>query len=193
MKKILLLTAIMTIALGTNVFAAENATTNNAVPAKQISKPCNGQFHKPPMHKNRIDFDKKLKLTEEQKAKAKEIHQKGFEQIKPVMEKMRLKHEEIEAVKRSSATPEVQAEQIVKLRKEMKELKHQAREIQMKNMKEFESILTETQKKELKKIKEEGRKNFEKSHKKQMFKMPLKPGFECPKRPPVEQPVRVDK
>ena len=54
---------------------------------------------------------------------------------------------------------------------------------------EFESILTDTQKDELKKIKEEGRKKFERNHKRPMFGMPPKQGFGCPKRPPIELPV----
>lgn len=200
MKKVLLLTAIISIALSSQVFAGEVKPTE-----KQVTKVELHKADKPPMHQNKADFGKKLNLSEAQKAQAKEIHQKGFEEIKPIMDKIQLKHEEIEAVKRSSLAPEVQAEKIVQLRKEIRELKRQTREIQMKNMKEFESILTDEQKNELKKIKEEGRKNFEKTHKKQMFKMPPNPGFGCPKKPgfgcpkkppielPVEKPVPVEK
>ena len=202
MKKALLLTAIISIALSSQVFAGE---TGSKTPEKQVARVELQKMHKPPMAQHKADFGKRLNLTEEQKAQAKEIHQKGFEEIKPLMEKIKLKHEEIEAVKRSSLAPEAQAEKIVQLRKEVRELKRQTREIQMKNMKEFESILTDKQKNELKKMKEEGRKNFEKTHKKQMFKMPQKPGFGCPKKPgvgcpkkppiglPVEKPVPVEK
>lgn len=197
MKKLLLLTAILALTLCSQNYsqAAENKA-ENLFPQKQFTKPCNGQFHKPPMRPDKATFEKRLKLTEDQKLKAKEIHQRGFEEIKPTMEKIKLKHEEIESVKRSSLTPEAQAEKIVQLRKELKELKTQARGVQMKNMKEFEGILTDKQKKELKKIKEEGRKNFERNHKKQMFKvppMPPKHNVGCPKEPPVVKPVLEEK
>jgi hypothetical protein len=115
-----------------------------------------------------------------------EYHKKGdIDSLLVMRPTSKLKHEEIEAVKRSKLAPEAQAEKIVELRKECKELKHQAREIQIKNMKEFESILTDKQKKELKKIKEEGRKNFEKNHKKNIGKMPPRDGFRP--KPPVEE------
>ena len=184
MKKLLLLTAILSVALCSQVYAAEN-TEASTLPTKQISKPCCEKLNKP----QKRDFGKTLNLTDDQKAKAKEIHKKGFEQIKPIMDKIELKQEEIEAVKRSSLAPEVQAKRIVTLRKDIRELRHQAREVQMKNMKEFESILTDTQKEELKKIKEEGRKKFERNHKRPMFGMPPRQGFGCPKRPPIELPV----
>lgn len=186
MKKILLLAGILALAMSTQAFAEETATAKT-MPVKQPSqcaKPCN-KMHRPPMAPNKVNFEKRLKLTDDQKVKAKDIHKKGFDEIKPIMDKLKLKHEEIEAVKRSKLAPEAQAEKIVELRKECKELKHQAREIQMKNMKEFESILTDKQKKELKKIKEEGRKNFEKNHKKNIGKMPPRDGFRP--KPPVEE------
>ncbi len=177
MKKILLIASLFALTLSTaQCFAAENAPADlpTKTAEKQCQKPCH-KFQRPAVKHNKVDFDKRLKLTDEQKAKAKEIHQKGFEEIKPIMEKLNLKREEIAAVKRSNLTPEVQAEKIVQLRKETRELKRQAREIQMKNMKEFEAILTDKQKNELKKIKEEGRKKFEKAHKKSLLKMPPMP------------------
>lgn len=168
--------SVIALTMSTQVFAAENtepATT--PVKAKpECTKPCN-KMQRPPMgHPDKAEFEKRLKLTDAQKAQAKEIHKKGFDEIKPIMDKINLKREEIEAVKRSNLASEAQAEKIVQLKKEMKELKHQARNIQMKNMKEFEAILTDKQKKELSKIKEEGRKKFEKKHKKNMFPMPPK-------------------
>ena len=167
MKKLLLLAGILSLTMSTQCFAEEAANVD--LPTKkpaQCSKPCQNKMHRPPMAPNKVNFEKRLNLTEEQKAKAKEIHRKGFEEIKPVMDKLQLKYEEIEAVKRSTLAPETQAAKIVQLKKECRELKRQARDIQMKNMKEFEAILTDKQQQELKKIKEEGRKNFAKKHKK---------------------------
>ncbi len=185
MKKILLLAGVIVFTASAQVFAAETEPANlplkeNAV---QCTK-CSDKMHRPPMAPPKADFDKRLKLTDKQKAQAKEIHKKGFEEIKPIMDSLKLKHEEIEAVKRSKLAPEAQAEKIVQLKKECGELRHKARTVQMKNMKEFEAILTDKQQKELKKIKEEGRKNFEKAHKKGGFKMPPREGIELPK-PPV--------
>ena len=183
MKKVLLIIGVISLALSTQVFAAENTATTSTTPVKaksECTKPCD-KMHKPPMAPDKSAFEKRLKLTDAQKAQAKEIHQKGFEEIKPIMDKIGLKREEIGAVKRSKLSPEAQAEKIVQIRKEIKELKHQARNIQMKNMKEFEAILTDKQKKELNKIKEEGRKKFEAEHKKNGFPMPPKeprPEFE---------------
>ena len=171
MKKLLLLMSVIALTMSTQVFAAENteSATTPVKPKTECTKPCD-KMHKPPMAPpDKAAFEKRLKLTDAQKAQAKEIHKKGFEEIKPIMDKINLKREEIEAVKRSTLAPETQAEKIVQIRKELKELKHQARTVQMKNMKEFEAILTDKQKAELKKIKEEGRKKFEKEHKKNMF------------------------
>lgn len=180
MKKLLLLAGILALSISTQSYATETtAPEAPSKPAPEMHKPCPNDFHRPPMAPNKVNFEKRLNLTEAQKAKAKEIHQKGFEEIKPIMDKLRLKHEEIEAVKRSKLAPEAQAERIVALRKECRELKHKAREIQMKNMKEFEAILTEKQQKELKKIKEEGRKNFERNHKKHPMPIPPAPK-NCP-------------
>ena len=72
----------------------------------------------------------------------------------------------------SKIAPQAQEEQLAQIRKEIRDLKKQANEIRMNNMKEFESILTKKQLKELNKMKEEGRKNFEKTHKKQLLRMP---------------------
>ena len=175
MKKFLLLMSVIALTMSTQAFAAETAADKTPVkPKTECNKPCDN-MHKPPMnHPDKAAFEKRLKLTDAQKAQAKEIHKKGFDEIKPIMDKMKLKREEIEAVKRSSTTPEAQAEKIVQLKKEMRELKNQARTIQMKNMKEFEAILTDKQKKELKKIKEEGRKKFEKEHQRKMMPVPPK-------------------
>ena len=71
-----------------------------------------------------------------------------------------------------------------KIREELKTLHKQAHELRMKNMKEFESILTKKQKKELAKIKKEGRKNFAKHHKR-MKHLGFRPGH-GPALPPPE-------
>ena len=128
------------------------------------------KFDKEKMAKKQAEFEAKLNLTEEQKAQAKEIRLKGHEEMKPIFEKMKAKKLEIDAVKANeSITVGEQKAQLNKLFTEMKDLKKQARDLRIKNMQEFESILTDKQKKTLEKMKQEGKKNFKKHH---------------PKRPP---------
>ena len=169
MKKILILAGILAITSATCVFAEDLAQ-----PQPPQNRPHQeGMMRKGPSKADVEKFEKRLKLTDEQKAKAKAIHQKGFEEIKPIMDKIKLKREEIAAIMRTKLTEEEQAERVAAVKKEIRALKKEAREIRMKNMKEFESILTAKQLKELKKMKEEGRKKFDKEFKKNgMLKRP---------------------
>ena len=110
---------------------------------------------------------------------------KGHEEMKPIMEKMRELRLEKEAVLKSRMAEAMQQEKIAEINAKIKDLRKQAHELRIKNMKEFEAILTDKQKKELKKMKEEGRKNFEKAKKKckKECKCP------CPMTPPQPQPA----
>ena len=96
--------------------------------------------------------------------------------MKPIMEKLKEKRLEAEAVKRSRMATQMQEEKLEQLNKEIRALKRAAHELRMQNMKEFEAILTKKQLKELKKMKDEGRKKFEKEHKKNGHP-PFGPGF----------------
>jgi|GEM_PF-311524 len=125
------------------------------------------------MHEKRAaDFEAKLGLSEEQKAKAREIREKGREEIKPVFEKMKAKNDEIAAVAKSRITAEAQQEKIEKLQKEMITLKEEADKLRKKNMAEFEKILTSKQKKTLEEMKAEGKKRHEERMKMQGDKGP---------------------
>jgi len=110
------------------------------------------------------EFEQRLNLTEKQKEKAKTIHQKGREQMKPVMMQIELKRQEIDTVKLSRISEKMQMEKITQLNAEIKELEKQAREIRKKNSEEFEKILNKKQKAELEKMKAEGRSKYEKFH-----------------------------
>lgn len=169
MKKTLILASLL-------AFTMTSALANTDLP----KPPCNKEFKRPPierkmqqapkfnkeeMVKRQAEFEAKLKLTDEQKVQAKEIRLKGHEEMKPIFEKMKAKKLEIDAVKdNGSLTVDEQKAQLGKLFAEMKELKKQARDLRIKNMQEFESILTDKQKKTLQKMKEEGKKNFKKHH-----------------------------
>ena len=167
MKKTLIMACALIVASASVVFADE---VKPQTPVKcNCQKPCNCQ--RPPQKgpdfkKRQAEFEQRLKLTDEQKAKAKELREQGFEKMKPIMEKMKEKRAEIETVKRSRISVEAQNERIEQLKKEIGALKNEAHRLRMENMKAFEGILTKSQLKELKKMKEEGRKNFDKEFKK---------------------------
>ncbi len=147
MKKLVLASITAILMLSTNLaFAQENFGKTEKMQAK-------------------MRFEQRLNLTDKQKEKAKTIHQKGFEQIKPVMIEIGTKKKEIKEIKNNPDLDETtKNEQIDKKILEIKELNKKAREIRKKNGKDFEKILTKDQKQELAKMKEEGRARFEKKH-----------------------------
>lgn len=165
MKKTLIMTCALIMA-SSAVLAEETAVKQTPVnpPAK-----CNCQ--RPPQKgpdfaKRHAEFEQRLKLTDEQKAKAKELREQGFEKMKPLIEKMKEKRAEIEAVKLSRISVEAQNEKIEQLKREIGALRNEMHRLRMENMKNFEALLTKSQLKELKKMKEEGRKKFDKEFKK---------------------------
>lgn len=202
MKKTLILASLIAFAASTQCIAAETTTTPAApaIPTKKVEcaeKTLPPEMHRPPrghecnckQEAKKAEFEKRLKLTDEQKAQAKAIREKGRQAMEPVMEKIKQKHDEIRAVRLSRIAPQMQEEKINAIKGELKELKRQAHELRIKNAKEFESILTKKQLKELKKMKDEGRKKFEKEFKKKHgkdFRPPFPPKF-GPK-PPVAEP-----
>lgn len=186
MKKTLILASLLVFAAAVPSYA--NQTAENTAPKKEVCCECEAQPStleaRPPLLKvvdkenidkqgkikiqqsKKAEFENRLKLTDEQKAKAKAIREKGHEELQPIMEKIKTKREEIRAVKLSKIAPRAQEEKIGTIRGELKELNKKAHEIRMKNMKEFEAILTKKQVKELEKMKREGRKKFEKNFQK---------------------------
>ena len=155
MKKILsilLLSAVLTIG-STQAIAGESADNTQQKPQKEQQ-----------MMKVRESFEKRLNLTEEQKTKAKKIHQKGAKQMKPIMKKIGQLKQEIREIKKSDLEESAKHDKIDKKFEEIRKLDKKAHNIRKANGKEFEKILTDTQKAELKKMKAEGRKRFEKKH-----------------------------
>ena len=172
MKKTLILASLLAFTMTSafaNVDLPQSPCDKKLPPIEGKMQPPPPKFDKEKMAKKQAEFEQKLKLTEEQKAQAKEIRLKGHEEMKPIMDKMMAKKLEIDAVKNNgSITVDEQKAQLGKLFSEMKELKKQARDLRIKNMQEFESILTEKQKKTLAQMKEEGKKNFKKHHQKRL-------------------------
>lgn len=186
MKKSLILALMVALTAGCAFATTEPLTTPTKqapIVAPEPDKNLQGQkgdrMHKP-HHKGKANFEKRLNLTEEQKIKAKELRQKGHEEMKPLMEQIKDLKQKKEAVKLSRIAVEEQEKRIAEIDKQLQVLKKQAHEMRTKNFKEFEAILTDKQKKELKQMKKEGRKNFEKNKKK--CKKETK--CECPMMPP---------
>ena len=194
MKKTLILASLIAFTM-TSVMAAETAVTPETAtksPAVQTDiqkvKPdfkrpgSKNNFKKPP-------FEERLKLTDKQKEQINELRIKGNEQMKPIMEQVKAKKQEAEAIKRSKMAVEMQEEKLNEIRADLKELQKQAHELRMQNMKDFESILTKKQKKELAKIKKEGRKRFEQEHR----RPPMGPRPEGDRGPRHEYQPPVEK
>ena len=180
MKKSLILASLLAFTMASAIAAEQttNCPCEKCPPRPPMEQgkfqppSADGKFQPPPPPKGerpdnkKADFEKKLKLTDEQKAQAKAIRQKGHEEMKPIFEKMKAKKTEAKAIRENTALSEEQkSQQLGQIRKEMKALHKEARDLRFKNMQEFESILTDKQKKTLEKMKEEGKKKFQKEHK----------------------------
>lgn len=118
------------------------------------------------MQKKKAEFEKRLKLTDEQKKQIELNKQKDIENIKPIMEEIKAKRIEARAINENKELTIGEAEQQrAEIYKQIKVLRVQADNLRKENMKNFESILTEKQKKEFAKIKEEQKKEMEKRRK----------------------------
>ncbi|MBR6127873.1 Spy/CpxP family protein refolding chaperone [bacterium] len=160
MKKLALLLCALCVITGSAHAAAVNNDNTNNLPLKK-NPPTKEEMQK--FHKAReAAFDQKLGLTEEQKVQARELRKQGFEKMKPVMDQIRQKKQELRTLKESGSISDEKKEA---LEKDLNALKKDADKIRKQNMKEFESILTKEQKSTLKQMKKEGRKHFEREHK----------------------------
>ena len=165
MKKILILTLFLTLSISI-VNANEGIKQNNLTPQNIAAIR---------MQREQA-FEKRLALTEEQKAQAKQIRLNGLERIKPVIEEIKAKKQEAKMVKMSRIAVQAQEEKLAVIDAELKVLEKKAHDIRKANMKEFESILTRDQKRILKQMKKEGRKKYQAEHpyKMPMMQMPVK-------------------
>lgn len=169
MNKTLKLISILALALIVNTAAVQAAPDfNRPMPEEhgfdRMHRPHGDKMkgHRPPSHE---EFEKRLNLTEEQKALAKAQREASIEKIKPIVEQIKAKKAEIEAVQKTRMAQRAIDERVAELQGEIRELRKQAHEIRKENMKAFEATLSEEQKKELQKMKEEGRKRFEEHRK----------------------------
>ena len=202
MKKLLILASLAALSCVATYAADTEFTQPVTTKVKLQSEKPNFQHAKPPMNpdfnRKREEFEKKLKLTDEQKIKAKELHKESFEKMKPTMEQMKTKRQEFDKIKNSDLDENAKQEKIRELHKEIRTLDRQAHEIRQQNMKDFEGLLDKKQTKTLNKMKKEGRKEFEKNHKRppamgkfgngEMQK--IRPFEHGPMIPPPKPPVK---
>jgi Spy/CpxP family protein refolding chaperone len=164
LKRTLLIASL--VAFTGTAFAADVKPTPAKAPQKQaIEGKRTAPADKAEMEKKRTDFDERLKLTDEQKAQAKVIRENGAKEMEPITEKKKTTAAKIKAVKADTKlSEEAKAAKIKPLNQELRKLNMKAREIRVKNQQEFEAILTDKQKKELAKMKAEGKKDSKKKH-----------------------------
>lgn len=179
MKKYLLTAAmaVSTLLLSNTVSFAEDISVQNEVQVKKESVVPEfkgphykfykkGQFAQPTkeeMAAKKAEFDKRLNLTEEQKQKIAENKKQDIEKMKPIFDEMKAKRHAMKKID-FDATLSAEQKQIKKeeLKAELKALRVQADNVREENMKNFESVLTDKQKKEFRKIQEEQKKEMEK-------------------------------
>ena len=177
MKKLLIMACAMCVLTG--IANANEPSSKQDLAKKGITVEKNMKMPSPEQmqkirraHENA--FEQKLGLSEVQKLKARELRKNGHAKIKPVMDEIRAKKQEAEMVRSSKLTVEAQEEKLAAIDKELTVLEKQAQTIRKQNMKDFEQILTKDQKKILKNMKKEGRKNFD-EHRKELPPPPNKP------------------
>lgn len=154
MKKSLILSGIMSILFlgATSAFADTQDTKTQYIGKKTC--PCVKPM---PIKMDKPKIDERLNLTEEQKKQAHEIRMQGHEKMKPIFKEMQAKKQEIRKIRDSELSQEEKDLKIAPLKNELKKLAQDAKKVRMENTKEFESILTDEQKAEFAKIKNEGK------------------------------------
>ena len=139
----------------------------NNVQANEVYKPDKNvsvMYQPVSKEQKRKQFEQRLNLSEKQKEKVREIHQKGLEEMKPVMMELSIKKEKLETLNSRKLLTREQKEQLEQLKIEISELEKQAKEIRKKNSQEFEKILNKNQRAELELMKAEGRARYEQKH-----------------------------
>ena len=203
MKKLFIVASIIGLMTTSQVFADEAVQPADRpqapCPMTQCGRP--DGFHKMKKHPDFKKFEETLKLTDEQKAKAKEIRDNEFQQIKPIFDKIAEKNREQQAIMEQRLTAKERMEALAPIRKEIHELRGEIHKIKKQGRESFKAILTDKQVKQLEKMKADARKDFEKKFGKQhrhgdRMHRPMPPRCHCPEpqfgvpaEPPIEPPV----
>lgn len=110
---------------------------------------------KPKKEEAKTDYIHLLELNDEQKAYYDTLRHEEFEQISPLVEKIKVKHTELEKIIESDISPEIAEIEEGLIKKDIKEIRAQIREIRTQTEQKIEGILNEKQKAKYKKIKHE--------------------------------------
>ena len=197
-KKVLMSALAMVVMLSVNSTSYANEDVVQEKQPMKMERPMhkfNGPRHhkfmgQPPskaeMEAKKAEFEKRLNLTEKQKEQIEKNKQKDREKMKPIFEKMKENKQAIMKIHQDkSLTPEDKVVKSAEYEKELIDLKVKANELRKENMKNFENLLTDEQKAEFAKIKEEQKKEMEK--RRTQFKE--KRGFKGA-QPPITLPVQ---
>lgn len=113
------------------------------------------------MEAKRIEIDKRLNFSEKQKQQLAEQRKVSVAQIKPILDKMNAKKQEYNSVMGDKTlSKEAKDKKLNDIKASLKSLNIQAEAIRQKDLAHFENILTEPQKKEFAKIKEEQKRDM---------------------------------
>ena len=122
--------------------------------------------------KRKAEFDKRLNLSDAQKATIEKNRAEDRVKMKPLFEDMKAKKLKIQEVYNSNLSKEEKDKQISELKSQLTELKKKAHVLREENMKKFEEILTPAQKKEFEKMKKEHKKDKDKTFNRHKRMMP---------------------
>ena len=118
------------------------------------------------MEAKKAEFEKRLNLTEAQKQQIEKNKQKDREKMKPIIQKMHEKRNELHNIKTDKTlSQDEKLKKSAAIEKELIDLKVKANDLRKKNMESFEKLLTPEQKSEFAKIKEEQKQEMEKRRK----------------------------
>lgn len=164
---------IILIATSNKCFADSNMQfSQNILPMKPIMSTLDKQkqiphpprhFSKEEMDAKKVEFEKRLNLTEEQKIQVEINKQNDKEKIKPIIDKLHQKKIDYKMIETNTNIDEqTKTKMKEELQNEIKELKFQADNCRKENMQRFEALLTDEQKIEFEKIKAEQKIELEK-------------------------------
>ena len=140
-----------------------------------MQKPLTAE-QKAKMEQRKAEIDKRLNITEEQKAKLKAIHEKSKAEIAPKVKQLTEVEYELDVLNKKEFASKtfgistlenvkLSGKSVDQLRNEAKALRNEIRAIRKANFEACQAVFTAEQKQELEKMKKEHVKNFKKFRK----------------------------
>lgn len=174
-KLYIALSAIIVLISVNNICIAETKG-NDFPPTPPFGHFDNGDNPPPPPHEfmgkrpskeemeaKKLEFERRLNLTEAQKKQIEADKQKDRETIKPIIERTKTLKRELHEIDENTTLSQQEKEaKVQKMKSELRELHILANKCRKENMQRFEAILTDKQKAEFSKIKEEQKQEMEK-------------------------------